>query len=76
MGAIGVHQGNQDALAQAAIGHAHALGGPFAPYGFENRAAGQDQVSAVAPDAGMGHAAIAATAVHNRLPANWRERQT
>jgi len=25
---------------------------------------------------GMGHAAIAATAVHNRLPANWRERQT
>ena len=25
---------------------------------------------------GMGHAAIAATAVHNRLPRNWRERQT
>lgn len=24
---------------------------------------------------GMGHAAIAATAVHNRLPRNWRERQ-
>ena len=24
---------------------------------------------------GMGHAAIAATAVHNRLPTNWRERQ-
>src|SRR3954452_12360203 len=51
--AVGVHQRNQDALAQATIGDADAIGGPFAADRLENGAAGQDQVGPVATDARM-----------------------
>ena len=55
MNLIRIHQGNQDAFAQAAIGHAHPLGRPFPADGFKNGAAGQHQIGAVAADTGMGH---------------------
>ena len=39
-------------------------------YAIGDVVSGLNQISV-----GMGHAAIAATCIHNRLPRNWRERQ-
>src|SRR5690606_3359479 len=58
VGTIIVHERNKDAFAQATIGHAHAISWPFATDRLEYSTTGQDQISAILANAGMGHAAV------------------
>ena len=52
--AVLAHQVHQDALAQAAVGDAQALGREGAPDRLEDGAAGEDEVGPLPADAGIG----------------------
>ena len=60
--AVGTHQLDQHALAQAAVGDAQALARKRAPDRLQDRAAGQHQVGALGADAGIGGAILVAHA--------------
>ena len=47
------HERGEDALAQAAIGHAQALARPHPEQRFEDGAAGKHEIGALMPDAGL-----------------------
>ena len=50
------HQRGEDAFAQAPVGHAQALAGPYPEQGLEDGAAGEHEIGALLADARLRHA--------------------